>query len=755
LNSSGNKDAMAPALLLGLKLKKTDREHSFRTSLGAYVEAHHGTAAGERASADIEELDDLRSLVTDADLRLQPSTEELFAQYYGNLRLVQRRFPSVSSHAFQFRWHDAFQPDHVVSASLGAEIAATVFNLSAFLSQMAIHCNKETADDLALSGKYFMKAAGALAYLRSELGRGRLEAETVDLSPECLEMLEAMMTTQAIECIVEKGAKAGTGKVTLARLAWQVAAQTRDIHGVLCGPQLHHHFEKPWHNAFRVKAHYYDALACLYQGDHLRDALEGSDIQLAVRSQVSYAQAAKDHMLEAQRLCGAVKLNPTMKGEIDRMVKEVTARVGELQRENATTYLQRVVPLSDLEQIEPLSPESLPQATTLGYLVEPIASLTFKSVVPEQVTRDWSKYTDMLDKLIREEQERIHQASDAEGLRLREMELPDRLHATRAGHGGNVPDAIRIELERIEEMGGITYLWNVADQLTEMNVSISRDLEECRHAPDATRYAANIESYANNINVAKRTDDLLRNMLSEEEENLRGLTMADAVAQAPHVESRMLLMDTTEPAEAAQALEMGMEGLKALSKQLTSLEETLKRTRDGDEIVDSLLSATSIDCDAVIRSNLAKYEPTRQSITELLRKQESILDAMSDASRVFEGSYDFAHWEKMRRRMVDRWRTRIDSFKDISAKLREGLEFYVTLSDAVGALKRTLLGSAAGAGNGHRPDAPFRGSHASSGGASFVHDLSEDISRKLHVGEGFDGSSDAELSGYNPLARRK
>lgn len=128
---------------------------------------------------------------------------------------------------------------------------------------------------------------------------------------------------------------------------------------------------------------------------------------------------------------------------------------------------------------------------------------------------------------------------------------------------------------------------------------------------------------------------------------------------------------------------------------------------------------------------------------------------MSDASRVFEGSYDFAHWEKMRRRMVDRWRTRIDSFKDISAKLREGLEFYVTLSDAVGALKRTLLGSAAGVGNGHRPDAPFRGSHASSGGASFVHDLSEDISRKLHVGEGFDGSSDAELSGYNPLARRK
>ena len=744
---------MASALLLGLKLKQTDREYSFKTSLGAYVDAHHGTAAGERVSADIDELDDLRSLVTDANLRLHQSTEELFAQYYGNLRLVQRRFSSIS---YAFRWSDAFQPDQVVtSASLGAEIAANVFNLSAFLSQMAIHCNKETVDDLAMSGKYFMKAAGALAYLRSELGRGRLEAETVDSSSECLEILEAMMITQAIECVVERGAKAGTGKVTLARLASQVAAQTRDIHGVLCGPQLQHHFEKPWQNAFRVKAHYYDALACLYQGDHLRTALEGSDIQLAVRSQVSYAQAAKDHILEAQRLCGAVKLNSTMKGEVDRMAKEVTARVGELQRENATTYLQRVVPLSELEQIEPLSPESLPQASTLGYLVDPIASLTFKSVVPEQVTRDWSKYTDMLDKLIRAEQERINQANDAAGLRLREMELPDRLHATHAGHAGNVPDAIRIEVEPIEEMGGVTHLWNMADQLAEMNVSISRDLEECRRAPDAARYASNIDSYTSNLSVAERTDALLRNMLSEEEANLRGLTMADAVAQAPHVESRMLLMDSTEPAEAAQALEMGMEGLRKLSKQRTALEETLKRTRDGDEIVESLLSATTVDCDAVIRSNLAKYEPIKLSITESLKKQEAILDAMVDASSVFEGSYDFADWEKKRRRMVERWRTRIGTFKDIKAKFGEGLEFYVTISDAVGALKRTLLGSAAGVGNGHRLNAPFRGSHASSGGSSFVHDLLEDTERKLRVGEGFDGSSDAELSGYNPLARRK
>ena len=762
---------MTSALLLGLKLKQTDRDHSFKSSLGAFIESHYGATAGERVSADIDELDNLRSLVTDSNLSLQPSTEEAFAQYYGNLRLIQRRFSSIS---FAFRWSDAFQPDQVVaSTSLRAEIASNIFNLSAFLSQMAINCKKDTADDLALSGKFFMKAAGSLAYLRSELGLGRLEAETTDSSPECLEVLESMMITQAIECILEKGAIAGAGKGTLARLAAQVAVQTRDIYGALGGPQLQHHFEKPWQYTFKVKAHYYEALACLYQGDHLRAALESSDVQLAVRSQVSYAHEAKNHMIEAQRLCATIKANSAIKEEVDRMVREVTTRVAELQTENATTYLQRVVPVSELEQIEPLPSSALPQPVRLDYLVQPISSLAFKSVVPEQVTRDLSRYTAMLDKMMRSEQGRVDQANDACSLRLREMELPDRLHATQPGNISNVPDAIGVEVQGIEESGGVTSLWRLADELTKMNISISRDLDDCRCAPGAAQYAAKIESYANNISVAKRTDEHSRIRLEKHESDLRGLTMAEAAAQAPHVQSRMLLVDSTEPTEAAQALEIGMEGLRALGEQRSTLIDQLKRTKDGDDIVDSLMAVPAVDGTVDFDAHLAKYGPIRQSITENISKQDAILNAMDAANRVFEDSYDFADWEKKRRGMVERWRTRISAFRDINASLNEGLEFYVTLADAVSMLKRTLLGGGVDAtggfggigsvsnarvgnrqGHGVFSNAPAGTPSAPNNLILPVHDLNKHLSSRLHLGDSASGTDDVELSGYNPLRGR-
>ena len=749
---------MASSLLLGLKLKQSTRDVSFRQTLGEYIDSHYGTAAGERVSADIDELDLLRALVTGVVLSVQSSTESLIVQYYSNLRLIEKRFPSIDFSTFQ--WSDAFQPEHSSSSSsITVEIAATVFNLAAFLSQLAINSDKDAPDDLAAAGKHLMKAAGALAYLRSELEVGRLEASTLDSSPECLMMLESLLISQAIECILEKGAKAGAGKATLARLARQVSTQYVDIYNVLCGPQLKEHFERPWRYTFRVKAHYYQALSFLHQGDHLRAKLDDEDVQLAVRSQIRYAQEAKNVILEAQRLCANVKFNPMMKEEIDRMAKEVTARVAELQRDNASTYLQRVVPVSDLQQIEPLPTASLPQAVTLEYLSEPIPSLTFKSVVPEQVTRDWSKYTDMLDKMIRREQERIDQADDVSRLRLREMELPDRLNATQVGNEDNVPDAVLLEVQRIEKMGGLASLVHLADQLDEMNRSISEELDECRRAPDAARYAAKIDAYAGNLSVAKRTDSFSRSKLRDHEDDLRGLTVARAAAQAPHVESRMLLMDSTEPAEAAQALEIGIEGIRALSEQRKKLEQTLKRTKDGDDIVETLLS-TTVDGAAVFADHLAKYDPIKRSIAENIHKQQEILDAMKNATHVFEDSYDFDDWERKRRAMVERWRVHVDVFNDINASLNEGIEFYVTLSDAVSSLKRALLGT--GTGTGTDGLSGVHRSNNDSHGVFPVHDVAHDFSSRLHMGNGrsamndaHNANADVEVSGTNPLLARR
>ena len=63
---------------------------------------------------------------------------------------------------------------------------------------------------------------------------------------------------------------------------------------------------------------------------------------------------------------------------------------------------------------------------------------------------------------------------------------------------------------------------------------------------------------------------------------------------------------------------------------------------------------------------------------------------MKHANKIFVDSYDFDDWEKKRRSMAVRWKDKIETFKSIQSCLHEGMEFYVTLSDAVNSMKNDL-----------------------------------------------------------------
>lgn len=665
--------------------------------------------AGRSCSDDLEELDVLRSR-TVGDISMTEGTEEIFAQYYGNLCLIEKRFPVTQYEGdvnVCFSWADAFQPDQVMEMhKIGLEKAATVFNLGAYFSQMGMIVEKDSLEDLAMAGKYFMRAAGSLSFVKTDimpsLIRTSTVSESVDLSLECLEMLEGVMVSQAIECILEKGRQAGTGKGTLARISQQLSALYSDTHQILCGKGMKEHFERPWRYTFKVKNLYYGALSYTYQADHLREKLEHVDIRDAIKSQIGYVQEAKEVIQEAQRLCSNIKYNVMLKEEVDRLANEIASTLAEHQKENMSTYLLRVPPISELEQIEPLNAEALPKCIVPEYLVEPIATIRFSGIVPEQVTRDWSRYTDALDRMLREQTARIDMASDDARMRLREMELPERLHAMQKGNVENVPESIKVDLESIQDGGGLSSLVDLAQQLADMNFSVTRDLEDCRGALKAAKaqgmsqemfnmYQGKIDSYSDNLIIAKKTDATSKDRIEKHKLELCKLTLSTAAAEAPNVQSPMLLVDSTEPTEAAQALQIGLEGLQALSQQRASLEELLQKTKNNDDIVDSLMTMTSgSQREEVFQSHLRKYDTIKASIDANLAKQEEILNAMKHAHTIFVNSYDFDDWERKRRKMALAWKDTIETFKSIQSCLHEGLEFYVTLSDAVNSMKKSL-----------------------------------------------------------------
>jgi programmed cell death 6-interacting protein len=663
--------------------------------------------AGKSCLDDLEELDALRSRTLE-EISMIEGTEEIFAQYYGNLCLIEKRFPVTQYEGdvnVCFSWADAFQPDQVVEMhKIGLEKAATVFNLGAYFSQMGINIEKETVDDLAVAGKYFMKAAGCLSYVKSEiipsLIRTSMVSTTLDLSIECLEMLEGIMVTQAIECILEKGRQGGTGKGTLARISQQVSALYNGTYQILCGKEMKEHFERPWRYTFKVKSLYYAAMSYMYQAEYLRAKLEHVDIRDAIKSQLGYMQEAKSVIHEAQRHFSNIKYNVKLKEEIDRLAKDIGLTLAEHQKENMSTYLLRVPSMSELEQIEPLSADALPKCIIPDYLKEPISSIRFSGIVPEEVTRDWSKYTDMLDRMLREQTSRIDMASDNARMKLREMELPERLHAMQIGHVDNIPEGVKVDLESIQASGGLSSMLDIAQQLTDMNFSVSKDLDECRTALNASRakgmsqemydlYNNKIESYSNNLVVAKKTDGTINDRIEKHRKDLKTLELRNAAADAPSVQSPMLLMDSTEPAEAAHALKVGLQGLQALSTQRASLEESLQQQKNNDDIVESLMNSNSQKGE-IFQAHLAKYDGIKKSIEANITKQEEILTAMKHANKIFVDSYDFDDWEKKRRSMAVRWKDKIETFKSIQSCLHEGMEFYVTLSDAVNSMKNDL-----------------------------------------------------------------
>lgn len=76
-----------------------------------------------------------------------------------------------------------------------------------------------------------------------------------------------------------------------------------------------------------------------------------------------------------------------------------------------------------------------------------------------------SKYTDMVDGIVRCCSDKMAAASDDARLRLREWDLPESLDALSTTAASGLPDGLRSELEAADSAGGLTHLMDMAAQI--------------------------------------------------------------------------------------------------------------------------------------------------------------------------------------------------------------------------------------------------------------------------------------------------
>lgn len=203
---------------------------------------------------------------------------------------------------------------------------------------------------------------------------------------------------------------------------------------------LNQHFDKGWLAHVQLKAALFFGEACYRYGLELHEKEEIAEEIARLRSGLSALTEAKKSSkgAPAQILDAISKLEANLNRNLERAVKE-----------NDRVYLMRVPSPSSLA---PLPAFSMVKPMAMNEVLDASKEKMFASLVPDSSAKSLSRYTEMVDEIIRSQAEKLQQASELTRIKLKEMELPDSILALE----GNLtlPTHLKEDVEAVQISGG-------------------------------------------------------------------------------------------------------------------------------------------------------------------------------------------------------------------------------------------------------------------------------------------------------------
>ncbi|KAF3320974.1 ALG-2 interacting protein X-like protein [Carex littledalei] len=241
--------------------------------------------------------------------------------------------------ALYFTWHDSFKPWKKHShTSIDSEKVAVVFNVGAVYSQMAATENQGTVDGLTKAFKAFQSAAAAFRYLKEIFGEG----ESVDVSRECVSMLETLMVAQAQECFFNRVVRAGKSPTNCSKAARQVELYYEEVLDALSTAPLNGYCNKMWFAHVQLKASQFYAEACYHYSLYLHNNEE-------IGEEIARLQTGTDKLRSTKR---AVKgASSSLINVITKLEKNMNSRLEKVRNENYSIYNMRVPAAGSLSDL--------------------------------------------------------------------------------------------------------------------------------------------------------------------------------------------------------------------------------------------------------------------------------------------------------------------------------------------------------------------------------------------------------------------
>jgi len=696
-------------IMLAVYEKKTLPVDLYRP-LRNYVVYNYSEREAQALDDDLQTLKQMRS-----DLERSPAAaaasdslsarRDLLQKYFRSLSAVESRFPISPDkdhvNAVTFTWHDAFKNKLKASQqNIHLEKAAVLFNLGAVYSQIGLMYDRGSVDGRKQASHAFIASAGAFAFLRdNEATKASMgSSATVDLSVECAGMLERLMLAQAQECVFENTIAKGSTPGVCAKISRQVGIYYEEALAALNVAPLKEHFDKNWFSHVQLKAALFYAEACyrcsleLHEKEEIAEeiARSKSGINALSETKKSSAKGAAQQLLDAIN-----KLEGNLNRNLERAVKE-----------NDRVYLMRVPAASSLP---PLPAVSLVKSMPMAEILDASKEKMFTSLVPDSSAKALSRYTEMVDDIIRTQAEKLQQGSELARVRLKDMDLPDSILALEGNF--TLPTTLKEDVEAVQISGGPAGLEAELQQLRDLrrvNQELLVQTEELLQKeatedaqfrsqfgtrwtrPQSSTLTKNLQDrlnrFAANLKQAADSDARIERSVRDHSALMSILDRHPIESALPTLARPIMSLDANEDAIVG-SLKQSLRQLETLSAQRAGLEDMLKDMKRKDDILPKLMASTG-SYEDLFRKEITKYDHICEEIAQNIVAQEQLLLQIQAQNDEFSAIFNLEDYKASREKSYKQIEAAIAKYREIKENVNEGLKFYVTLQDAITNIKQ-------------------------------------------------------------------
>ncbi|KAI5055520.1 hypothetical protein GOP47_0029041 [Adiantum capillus-veneris] len=690
-------------VMLAVQEKKTNPVELHKP-LRQYIIQHYSEQDAAHNDEDLEMVQQMRKEVEKASDSLEARRDSL-QRYYRALCMMESRFPISNEkehvNSLTFTWFDAFKPGKKANQqNIHFEKASIVFNLAAVQSQLALAADRATLNGIKQACNCFQAAAGAFAFLRDNISmKASGNNSTVDISVESAGMLERLMLAQAQECFFEKAISDGKPSLLCGKLARQVSLYYEEALAALVLHPLNQHFDRAWVAHVQLKAAQFHGEACY------RIALEFHEKE-DIAEEIARLSVASTLLANAKKTAGRGVVQPLLDA-VSKLEANVNHNLEQAKKENDRVYLMRVPPATSLA---PLPAASLVKPFNLSDVLDASKERMFAGLVPDSSAKALSRYTEMVDDIIRTQSEKLQQESEITRVRLKEMELPESLHALEGSIA--LPEQLRGDVEAVQIDGGPSGLEAEMRQLQDLRRVNQEMLAQCEEIlqkearedaqyraqygtswtrPQSSTLTKSLQDRSNNFHAklkqAAEVDARIERMLQDNWVMLSILSAKPIESALPTLGRPIMSLDGDEDAIVG-ALKQSLGQLEALGSQRAGLEDMLKEMKRKDNILPKLMT-TSGSYEDLFKKELGKYDQVCQEVSKNVEAQEKLLLQIKMQSGAFAAVFNLDDYKASRDRTLSQITAAVAKYREIRDNINNaGIKFYVSLQDAINNLKQ-------------------------------------------------------------------